>query len=566
MRTSDRLLARTVRRHRGPVAALAVLRLADAGTALAVPAVLAATVDAVLHRDTGGAPIVAICGLVLLVTLVEMGNELVEATVRARAVAWLRAETFTRMLGLGLLGRRRFPVGDAMGRALESTAETSGAAPSGLDLVFSALTSFAGLVALAVIDWRMVLVFALGVPVVWLLARLLIRRTTALTRQYQRVHGELSHRFLDALSGARTIRAAGTLDREVTRVLVPLAGLREAGLGFWEAQRRSGWHLAVLAPVLQIGVLITGGLGVAAGRLSAGELLAAQLYLMQAMGLLSQVGIVAQIGRIRGSAERVQEIFDEPLPDPGRGTVPPGGGALSLHDVTASADGRRVLDGVHLDVPAGARLAVVGASGAGKTTLALVAGGVLAPEQGTVRLDGARLDALDRAEVSAAFAFAFERPHLFGGTVRGMIGYGDRPVPAEAVRAAAVASRADPFVSRLPEGYDTPLGGLRLSGGELQRLGLARAFCRGARVLVLDDALSSVDTATGNDIEHAMDEALHGVTRIVVAHRLRTARNADLVAWLDEGRIRAVGPHVALMAEPAYRAVFGLQEESCPIP
>ncbi|MFJ1916337.1 ABC transporter ATP-binding protein [Streptomyces sp. NPDC088147] len=557
MRESDRLLAGTVSRDKGLFAAVAALHLFQSVAGLLLPLALSGAIDAVLGQTGNSVPFLLVCSLLVTMTVAEIAVQITEARMRATATARLRHDTFSRIFRLGLSARSRFTPGDLLSRSLESTAEAGGAGPNLLNAAFAALTAFGGLVALFLIDWRLVLVFVLGVPAVWLLARMLIRRTTTLTGEYQRAHGELSDRFVDAVGGARTIRASATLDREVERVLRPLPRLRAAGTGFWEAQRRAGWYLSLLAPGLHIGVLATAGYGVVAGRLTPGQMLAAQLYLTYAMRLLSQVGIFAELGRARGSAERLQEVFAAPLPRQGDRPLPPGEGALTLRDITVRADDRRVLDRLTLDIPAGSTMAVVGASGSGKTTLALVAGAALPPDGGEVRLDGADLAETDRGEVRDAIAYAFERPHPLGDTVADLIGYGDRPVTATAVREAARAAHADGFISRLPRAYRTPVAELRLSGGELQRLGLARAVCRRARVVIFDDAMSSVDTATENEIGRAMDESLRGTTRIVVAHRITTAAGADLVAWLERGRVRAVGPHRTLLADPAYRAVFG---------
>ncbi|ANP50161.1 ATP-binding cassette subfamily B protein [Streptomyces griseochromogenes] len=566
MRASDRLLLSTVARQKGLFAALAAVRLCETAAGLLLPYAVARAIDTVLRRGDTIAPLVLVCALLLLTTVTEMAGQIAEARVRAGSTARLRDDTFAHLFRVGLAVRGRFGSGDLLSRATDSTAQAGGAGPGLLQALFSALTAAGGLVALLLIDWRLVLVFVLGIPVVVLLARVLIRRSTVLTLQYQQAQAELSERFVDAVGGARTIRAAAAVEGETARVLVPLPRLRAAGTGFWEAQRHAGWYLALLAPSLQIGVLATGGYGVVSGRLTAGQLLAAQMYLTFAMRLMSQVGIFAELGRVRGSAERLREVFAVPAPRTGNGALPPGEGTLVLSGVTVrTADGVPVLDRLSLSVPAGGTLAVVGASGAGKTTLALVAGGVLEPDEGTVTLDGADLAATRRSEVGAAVAYAFERPHPLGGTVAEMIGYGDRPPPASAIRAAARASRADGFIRRLPRGYDTPVDELRLSGGELQRLGIARAVCRGARVVILDDAMSSVDTATESEIARALRESLGRTTRMVVAHRMSTAAAADRVAWLERGRIRAVGRHDELCADPAYRAVFGVGAQNAEV-
>jgi ATP-binding cassette subfamily B protein len=206
-----------------------------------------------------------------------------------------------------------------------------------------------------------------------------------------------------------------------------------------------------------------------------------------------------------------------------------------------------VLDGLDLVVPGGAAVAVVGRSGTGKSLLAALAGRLTDPDEGRILLDGVPLATLDHAALRHAVGYAFARPALFGATVAEAIG-GD-------AEAAARSARADSFIGRLPLGYRTPPSEAPLSGGELQRLGLARALAHPGRLLVLDDATSSLDTVT----EMQVADVLTGDprTRLIIAHRVGTAARADLVAWLDGGRIRACAPHHELWRDPRYREVFG---------
>jgi ATP-binding cassette subfamily B protein len=198
-------------------------------------------------------------------------------------------------------------------------------------------------------------------------------------------------------------------------------------------------------------------------------------------------------------------------------------------------------------------VAVVGPSGAGKSVLAAVATRLRDPDRGTVLLDGVPLTELSHAALRTAVGYASERPVLVGRTVAEAIGAGRDP---QRLRAAAVATRAHDFVSRLPAGYDTPLTRAPLSGGEAQRLGLARAW-PAERLLILDDATSSLDMVTELQIARTLTGDRRR-TRLIITHRAVTAAGADLVVWLDGGRIRDIGPHTRLWRQPAYRAVFGV--------
>ncbi|MGW6512324.1 ATP-binding cassette domain-containing protein, partial [Streptomyces niveus] len=201
----------------------------------------------------------------------------------------------------------------------------------------------------------------------------------------------------------------------------------------------------------------------------------------------------------------------------------------------------------------------VGRSGAGKSTLAAVAGRLTEPDGGTVLLDGVPLGALRRDALRREVGHAFERPVLFGATLGEALA-GGSPMPEERVRAAARAASADAFVRLLPHGYATPPQAAPLSGGELQRLGLARAFARAGRLLVLDDATSSLDTVTERQVEAALARDVRHGTRLIVAHRLSSAARCDLVVWLEDGRVRATGPHEELWRSGEYRALFAPAE------
>ncbi|WP_308194922.1 ATP-binding cassette domain-containing protein [Micromonospora sp. R77] len=243
-------------------------------------------------------------------------------------------------------------------------------------------------------------------------------------------------------------------------------------------------------------------------------------------------------------------MLAEPVRRYGSRTLPSGPGVLELRDVTVrDDDGRPLLDGVDLRVPGGALLVVVGRSGAGKSLLAAVAGRLRDPDSGTVILDGVPLAELTSTALHRAVGYGFERPVLVGDTVGTAVGCGADPVPL------AGAAAIHDFVERLPDRYDTPLAEVAMSGGERQRLGLARAL-RAERLLVLDDATSSLDTVTEYRVTRTLTGSGDRRTRVMVSHRVGMAARADLVAWVDGGRVRAVGPHEVLWADPDYRAVF----------
>jgi ATP-binding cassette, subfamily B, bacterial len=388
------------------------------------------------------------------------------------------------------------------------------------------------------------------IAVLWVFAR----RTTEISLAYQETQGRIAALLTEALSGIRTIAAAGTADREERRVLGLLPELHRHGLLTWRVLARSGAQAALVGPLVLVAVLAIGGLQLIDGRITAGELFAAAQYAVIGAGLGSLTGILGELARARAGIQRSAEVLAVEPVAYGTLPLPPGPGRLVYDDVSVSADGVLLLDHVDLDLPGGATIAVVGPSGAGKSVLAALAARLRDPDSGLVLLDGVPLKAVRRSILRRAVGCAFERPVLVGRTVSESIASGT-VAPVQTL-AAARATHAHDYASRLPLGYHTPLPEAPMSGGEAQRLGLARAW-HADRVLVLDDATSSLDTATERQISQTLTEDKHLRTRLIVTHRAATAARADLVVWLDRGRVRGVGPHQRLWQDTSYREIFG---------
>ncbi|MFE7760781.1 ABC transporter ATP-binding protein [Streptomyces sp. NPDC057438] len=557
-------LLRSAVRHSGPrCTALALVSVTATGATLALPLALGRALDLLLAGDPGAARwVLWSTGLVLAVAALDAVETVLAGTTSARSTAWLRHRLVGHVLAVGPRAVGRFGPGDLVARLVGNAAQ-AGTAPATAAALLAALTGPLGaVVALGLIDPLLMVVFLAGAPLLALVLRALARGSSDCVARYQQAQGRIAGGLAEAVAGHRTIAAAGTADRTVARVLGPLPELSREGHRMWRVQGRAAARAAALAPLLQLSVVATAGVLLTRHRLSVGELLAASRYAVLAAGVGVLVGHVSGLVRARAGADRLAEVLAEPPTAYGERTLPPAErglpvGCLELRSVTVRRGGRAVLDGVDLVVPGGSTLAVVGRSGAGKSLLAAVAGRLADPDEGEVRLDGVPLPELDRRELRRAVAHAFERPALLGDSVTDTIAFGvPRPSPAR-VREAARAAHADGFVRRLPEGYATPCADAPLSGGEAQRLGLARAFARDGRLLVLDDALSSLDTVTEHRITETLLAPATGGSRLIIAHRVTTAARADAVAWLDGGKVRAVGPHAELWRTAAYRDLFG---------
>ncbi|SCK40937.1 ABC transporter ATP-binding protein [Streptomyces sp. WMMB 322] len=582
--TDTGLLVSAARHSAARTACLCLTSLLAAAATLLLPAVLGRALDRVLAGSDAGPWLALGAALTAALVLLDSADAVLTGTLNARSTAWLRTRLLTHILALGPGRAAPFTGGDLVTRGTGNAA-LAGSGPSAAATVVPAVAvPVGGLVALALLDLRLAAVLLAGMPVLALVLRAFTRRSADCTSRYQAEQARIAGRLTEALEGARTVAAAGTWQRERRRVLEPLPALSGAGHGMWRAQGRATAQAVVLVPLLQVAAVAVAGTLLAGGELSVGELAATARYAALAAGVGVLVGRLNALVRSRTAARRLAEVLAVDPPRHGSGRLPEHGpGRLEFHGVRGSAGERTVLDGVDLVVPGGATVALVGRSGSGKSLLAALAGRLAEPDAGRILLDGVELASLDRHSLRQAVGYAFARPALLGGSLGESIASGRPPaqppgvphapgrrgVPrqaaaeqtgpgvAEWVVRAARAACADHFIRTLPEGYGAACETTPLSGGERQRLGLARAFVHEGRLLILDDATSSLDTVTELHVTEALfGPATTARTRLVVTHRASTAARADFAAWLDEGRVRAVGPHEELCRLPGYRALF----------
>jgi ATP-binding cassette subfamily B protein len=554
-RVAHRLLRRIASEGGGWLVVLAATSLTMAAAELALPAVLGGAVDAVVADRAPGAWLLACAGLVIVLVAADAIDDLAAGAAVARSTAWLRTHVFEHLLRAGV-GRQRPDPGEVSTRLVGNAAEAGRVAPDAVRALAGIVPAVGGAVALALIHPWLCLTFLAGLPAFALMVRAFARDASSVAARYLDAQGAIAGRLVGAVAGARTIAAAGTVEVEVERVLQPLPELRHSGDGMWRAQMRITAQDAVVLALLELAVLCVGGALLADGRLSAGQLLAAAQYVVLAATIGSGVNAVVRLTRSRAAAHRLLDVLERPAVVHGSEPLAPGAGRLEFAGVSVFDRGRPLIHDLDLEIPAGMLVSIVGRSGSGKSLLAGLAGRLADPDLGEVRLDGTPLADVGRAPLRHAVAYGFERPALLGRDVAGAIAFADEPPPDTRVVAAARAARADDAIRAMPDGYRTPLDRAPMSGGEVQRVGLARAFARDARVLVLDDVAASLDTVTEHHITTVLTEELSDRTRLVVTHRASTAARADRVVWLEAGRVRAIGRHHELWQDPGYRALF----------
>ena len=435
-----------------------------------------------------------------------------------------------------------------------------------------AVVQFAGgLVILAWIDWRMLLSALLLVPAVLFSSSLWNRRLRPLHRDLRAWRADIDARTGEVFGGMRVVRAFGRQRREAARYSrANHVTVRMEMLAWWWGRLvELLWDL--LLPGASAVLLLYGGMEVLAGRLTPGDLV---MFLVFMAMLLEPVAVIAgmltQLQSNLAGFDRVLDLLGEPRD---MATALPGirlakgeaRGGITFDDVSFRYPGADVdvLEGISLEVSPGETIALVGRSGAGKTTLTNLVARFYDPTSGVVRLDGRDLRSIDVDDYRALLGVVEQDVFLFDGTVAENIAYGRRGAGHAEVVAAARAAHADGFVSALPRGYETLVGerGVRLSGGQRQRIAIARAILADARILILDEATSNLDSESERLIQASLAALLRGRTSFVIAHRLSTVRNADRILVMEGGRIIEVGDHHSLLeAGGRYAEMVAMQE------
>ncbi len=372
----------------------------------------------------------------------------------------------------------------------------------------------------------------------------------------------------ESVAGVRVVKGFGTERLQQRRMDAAADSVFDVSMG--AARLRANFLPALdLLPMLGlVAILWFGGHEVLDGNLSVGQLVQFSTYVLMLVWPLRLTGILfAQASRATAAAGRVHEVLaTAPLiTDTGSaGELPAGSGEVRFEGVSFGySEGGPVLEGVDLEIPGGQAVALVGPTGCGKSTVARLIPRFYDVDEGVVRLDGADVRDLRLSDLRRAVSIVFEDTFLFSDTVRNNIAFANPEASFESVRQAARLAGADEFIDEMPDGYDTVLGehGYSVSGGQRQRLSIARAILADPRVLILDDATSSVDPTKEHEIRAALEEVMAGRTTIIIAHRPATIALADRVVLLDHGRIVAEGTHEDLSADNAhYREVLARAE------
>jgi ATP-binding cassette subfamily B protein len=560
-----------------PHARLVGLTLAAAivslSAATAIPLVIKAIIDGPVAQRRAG-ELVPLAALILGLALIECASNFTRRyfsiLASLRMETELRNEFYAHLQALQVGFHDNWQSGQLLSRAIADIQALRRFI--GFGLVFA---SFFGILWLAVLamllrlDWRLALLSALAALPVLFVSRSFFRRYAVIARSVQDQQGDVATVVEETATGVRIVKSFGREPLLKARFQAEAGRLRAVNLTGVEVRAKAWTWFSLVPNVTLAVVLLVGGFAVSRGELTLGGLVAFMTYLFMLVWPLDALGWVLAMGEEATTAAiRLAEVLDvEPEVRERRGAhaLAAARGAVSFEHVgfRYGGVGEWILCGLDLRLEPGETVALVGATGTGKSTVAALVPRLYDPTEGQVTLDGHDLRDLTLRSLRAQVGVAFEDPILFSASVYENLLMGRPAVADLELRRALEIARAE-FVWDLPWGVETRIGeqGHSLSGGQRQRLALARAVLGSPRVLVLDDPLSSVDVHTEREIEEALASVLGGVTALLVAHRPSTLMLADRVALLDGGRVADTGTHSELMRRsPFYRSLLGGREQ-----
>ena len=573
-----------VRRHGAALALAIVTNVLLALVDLCIPLLQSRAVDDFIVRGTlaGLGGFVGQYVLLLAVELILLIAYFKSCmTVEIRVGQELKEACFTNLQRLSLDYYNVTSAGHSLSRVMSDTDHIATCVAWEFPNILWALAYIPGVLGvLLMLNARLALILLVLAPVVAVLTVYFQKRLIALHREVRAQHSRITAGYNEGIMGAKTSKTLALEDRLCGEFEQTTA--RSAQAGILHGRMRAIYvPLIVLCGTLAASATLgMGGRMVLGGSLSLGVLSAFMTYALSLFTLFRQTAtFISRIISVQANVERVTELMDEQptvvdSPEviarygdcfhPKRENWEEMRGDVTFEDVSFhyTEGGEEVLSHFNLHVPAGATVALVGETGAGKSTLVNLACRFFEPTGGRVLIDGR--DARERSQLwlHSHIGYVLQEPHLFSGSIRENIRYG-RPDATDAeVEEAARAVRADRIAAKLPQGYDTDVGecGDKLSTGEKQLISFARAILARPKLFVLDEATSSVDTQTEQLIQHATQTLMQGTTAFVVAHRLSTIRSADVILVIDHGKIAEQGTHEALLAQHgAYYSLYTTQ-------
>lgn len=562
-----------IRSYRGLVLLSVLLAALTVVLTLYIPILTGRAVDAILEKGAVDfarlAPILrSMILLILLTAAAQWTMNHINNVVTYHVVEDIRTRTFNHLQELPVAYLDTHPSGDIVSRVIADIDQFSQGLLMGFTQLFTGvLTILETLGFLFFIEWRVAVLVVLLTPLSFLVAAVIARKSYHLFRQQSEARGALTAYTNEMVQNLKVVKAFSRESASEVR----FSSFNAELAGF---SRRATFLSSIVNPstrfvnaVVYAAVGTAGSLLVIGGVMSVGELSALLSYANQYTKPFNEIsGVVTELQNALASASRVFELLDEPAlcPDePDAAAFPAAEGRVDLNHVFFSYDKtKKLLCDVDVHVRQGETVAIVGPTGCGKSTLINLLMRFYDPDSGSIELDGLDTRRMKRESLRDSFGMVLQETWLKAATIRDNIAYGRPDATDEEVIAAARKAHCDSFIRKMPKGYRTVLGegGGSLSQGQKQLLCIARLMLRLPPMLILDEATSSIDTRTELHIQHAFDRMMEGRTAFIVAHRLSTIRNADLILVMKDGNIIEKGSHETLLAAGGfYRELYNSQ-------
>jgi len=556
-----------LRPYRRGVVLSGLLAAAALAMTVAIPWLSGRAIDQIRAGDKPGLVTLglAVLGAGVLRLALTVARRLVAGRVSLGVEYDLRNRMYGHLMALELGFFDRQQTGQLMSRATVDLQSVRFFLGYGLIFMLqSALTILLAAAAMIAVQPGLAAISLAPVPFVIFIAARYGRRSRPALQELQQRIAELTADVEENIGGVRVVKAFAREDRQLGRFRAQVGRVWDQAMVSTRLQAFYNPFIGFLPQLGLAAILFFGGRQVIAGTLTIGQFSAFYAYLLMLLSPMRTLGISLGLAqRATAAGARVYQVLDrEPriTSPPDAPSLPPGSGRVQLRDVELryEAASRPALRGIDLDVEAGTTVALVGATGSGKTTLVQLMPRLYDVTGGAVVIDGVDVRDVDVASLRSEIAVVNDDPFLFSATVAENIAYARAEATQEEIELAARRAQAHDFIERLPDGYETRVGerGLTLSGGQRQRVAIARALLADPRILILDDATSSVDASTEQRIKAALREAMAGRTTFVIAHRLSTISLADTIAVLEDGALVAAGDHDELLeASELYREI-----------
>ncbi|HKL18833.1 MAG TPA: ABC transporter transmembrane domain-containing protein [Halalkalibaculum sp.] len=548
-----------------------VLAVASSAVGLSVPLGLKALIDSVFQSaDAELLNIIALVlfGLFVAQAFLSFGSTYWLEWVGERVVTDLRKSLYEHLHRLGFRYFSDKRLGEITSRLTNDVGSVRTALTNALPQTITVTFSLLGSIALMImLNWRLSLIVFLTVPVVTLLTRYFGGKIRKLSRDIQDDLADSTAVAEDALGAIRIVKAFAREVYEVGRYSESVENLFRTSRKkilltslFWSG-------ISVMFMTTLVIIFWFGGLEVLAGRLTTGDLVAFIFYAFAISRSISQMSrLYTDINTAVGASDRIFELLDE-VPE-----IEDAVDAVSLEKIDgkvtfeevrfAYEKGRSVLKDINLEIKAGETIAVVGPSGAGKTTLINLIPRFFDPQRGRILIDGIDIRNIQKKSLREQIAIVPQDVHLFGTSIKENIRYGRLDATSEDIAQAAADANALEFIQQIPEGLDAKVGekGVKLSGGQRQRLAIARALLKDPGILLLDEATSSLDSESEAQVQEALERLMKNRTTFIIAHRLSTVQHADRIVVIEQGEIVQKGTHDELLAKGGlYKKLYDMQ-------